>query len=97
MDVDVKECVRCGATAIIEGSLMETAGGGGIAFLSKSSSYLKQIFGSGSRKISAYACLHCSHLELIVEFTEKDRKRYQQFDGPQPGVLERIDEADYEE
>ncbi len=73
---------------------METGGGAGIAFLSMSTSYLKQIFGSGSRKILAYACLHCSHLELIVEFTEKDRKRYQQFDGPQPGVLERIDEAD---
>ncbi|MGH9819086.1 MAG: hypothetical protein ACRD43_02855 [Pyrinomonadaceae bacterium] len=71
--------------------MLETTGGGGIAFLSKGKSYLKQIFGSGSRKISAYACLHCSHLELMVEFTEKDRRRYQEFDGPQPGVLERID------
>jgi hypothetical protein len=85
------ECIRCGATAIIEGSLMETTGSGGIAFLARNISYFKRIFGSGSRKISAYACLHCSHLELIVEFTEKDRKRYQEFDGPQPGVLERID------
>jgi len=76
---------------MIEGSLLETTGGGGIAFLSKSKSYLKQIFGSGSRKVSAYACLHCSHVELLVEFTEKDRERYQKFDGPQPGVLERIE------
>lgn len=86
------ECVRCGATTMIEGSLMEMAGGGGIAFISDDRSYLRSIFGSGSRKISAYACLHCSHLELMVEFTEKDRKRFQGFDGPQPGVLERIDE-----
>jgi hypothetical protein len=85
------ECVRCGATAVIEGSLMETGSGGGLAFVSTDTSYLKSIFGSGSRKIKAYACLHCSHLELMVEFTEKDRKRYQEFDGPQPGVLERID------
>ena len=84
------ECVRCGAAAIIEGSLMDMTGGGGIAFLSKDTSYLKQIFGSGSRKINAYACLHCSHLELMVEFTEQDRKRYQEFDGPQPGLLDRI-------
>ena len=84
------ECVRCGATAMIEGSLMEGNGGGGITFLSKDTSYLKQIFGSGSRNIKAYACLHCSHLELMVEFTESDRKRYQDFDGPQPGILDRI-------
>lgn len=91
---DAMECVRCGATAMIEGSLMDTGGGGGVAFLAKNKSYLKTIFGAGSRKVSAYACLHCSHLELMVEFTEKDRQRYQKFDGPQPGVLERIDEGD---
>ena len=84
------ECVRCGATAIIEGSLMEATGGGDIAFLSKDISYLKRIFGNSSRKINAYACLHCSHLELMVEFTERDRERYQEFDGPQPGVLDRL-------
>lgn len=84
------ECVRCGTTAVIEGSLMEGSSGAGVAFLSKDTSYLKQIFGGGSRKINAHACLHCSHLELTVEFTEKDRERYQEFDGPQPGVLDRI-------
>jgi hypothetical protein len=78
---------------MIEGSMMEMTGGGGVAFISAGKSFLKQIFGAGSRKISAYACLHCSHLELIVEFTEKDRKRYQEFDGPQPGILERLDES----
>ena len=83
------ECVRCGATAVIEGSLLETGGGGGVAFLPKGLAYLKRIFG-GSRKINAQACLHCSHLELTVEFTEKDRKLYQEFDGPQPSVLDRI-------
>ena len=84
------ECVRCGATAVVEGSLMDTGGGGGVAFIFKDKGYLKGIFGIGNRKISAHACIHCSHLELTVEFTEKDRKRFQEFDGPQPGVLERI-------
>lgn len=84
------ECVRCGATAIIEGSVMETSGGGNIAFISKEGSYLKRMFGGGSRTVNAHACLHCSHLELTVEFSEKDRKRYQEFEGPQPGVLDRI-------
>ena len=86
------ECVRCGATAIVEGTLMEMSGAGGVSFLSKDTSRLKQIFGSGSRKVMAHACVHCSHLELTVEFTDKDRKRYQEFDGPQPGLLERINE-----
>jgi len=84
------ECVRCGATAIVEGTVKETTGGGGVAFLPTETSLFKRIFGSGSRKIMAHACVHCSHLELTVEFTEKDRKRYQEFDGPQPSVLDRI-------
>ena len=69
---EIMECVRCGATAIIEGSLMEMSSGGGVAFLSKGISIFKNIFGSGTRKINAHACLHCSHLELTVEFTDKD-------------------------
>jgi len=84
------ECVRCGATAIIEGSLMEGTGGGGVLFASNDTSIFKNIFGGGTRKINAHACLHCSHLELTVEFTDKDRKRYQEFDGPQPDILDRI-------
>ena len=84
------ECVRCGATAIVEGSLMDTGGGGGVAFLSADHPLWKRNFGGGSRKVMAHACVHCSHLELTVEFTDKDRKRHQEFDGPQPGVLDRI-------
>ena len=87
---DGMECVRCGATAMIEGSLMEGSAGGDILFGINQTSLMKRIFSAGSRKVKAYACLHCSHLELMVEFTEKDRKRYQEFDGPQPGVLDRI-------
>jgi len=84
------ECVRCGATAIIEGSLTESSAGGDVYFWPNDKSYMKRIFSFGNRKIKAYACLHCSHLELMVEFTDQDRKRYQEFDGPQPGVLDRI-------
>ncbi len=75
---------------MIDGSLMEGSSGGNVFFLPRATSYLKRIFGTGTRKIKAFACLHCSHLELMVEFTDKDRKRYQEFDGPQPGVLDRI-------
>ena len=75
---------------MIDGSLMEMSGGGGVAFISNEGSYLKRIFGGSSRTIKAFACLHCSHLELMVEFTDKDRQKYQEFDGPQPGILDRI-------
>jgi hypothetical protein len=70
--------------------LMETTGSGGVAFLSTDTSFFRRIFGNSTRKISAHACLHCSHLELTVEFTDADRKRFQEFDGPQPSVLDRI-------
>lgn len=90
-NIEAKLCVNCGATAVVDGSLMESGGGSGIAFLSAGRSFFKQIFGAGSRKVAAYACLNCSHLELIVEFTDKDRKEYQNFEGPQPDVIERID------
>lgn len=84
------ECVRCGATAMIEGSLIEGSSGGGVHFCPDNISYMKRMFSIGNRSIKAYACLHCSHLELMVEFKDKDRKRYQEFDGPQPSVLERL-------
>ena len=47
-------------------------------------------FGVGARSIRAYGCLHCQHLQLAVNFSDKDLERYQNFEGEQPGVLERI-------
>jgi hypothetical protein len=51
------------------------------------------MFGGG-RKIRAYACLHCNHLQFLVEFQPGDLERYQEFEGAQPSVLERIEEND---
>ena len=73
---------------------MEGSSGGDVLFVSDEISYLRRMFSIGNRKIKAYACLHCSHLELMVEFTDSDRKGYQDFDGPQPAVLDRITEGD---
>ncbi len=84
------ECIRCGATAILEGTLHDASSGGDVSFLPKEISYLKQMFSIGSRKVLAQACLHCSHLELMVAFEDKDRKQYQEFEGPQPDVIDRI-------
>jgi hypothetical protein len=50
----------------------------------------KSMFGVGTREVRAYACIHCQHLQLAVDFSEDDMKRYQQFEGEQPSVLDRI-------
>ena len=80
------KCVACGSTALVEGTMIDNASG----FQPKQLSNLKSIFGFGAREIRAYGCIHCQHLQLAVSFSDEDRQRYQQFEGEQPGVLERI-------
>ena len=84
------KCVACGSAALVEGSLMENASGGTSMFKLKESSKWKSMFGLGWREVRAYGCVHCHHLQLAVSFSEEDFQRYQQFEGEQPGVLERI-------
>lgn len=84
------KCVACGSTALVEGTLMENAGGGTSLFKLKEPSIWKSMFGVGTRNVRAYGCIHCQHLQLAVSFSEDDFQRYQQFEGEQPGVLERI-------
>jgi hypothetical protein len=57
-------------------------------------STLKQMFGMSSRRIVSYGCLHCRTLQLTVEFKEADIQKYQEFEGQQPGVLERINSGE---
>jgi len=49
-----------------------------------------KVFGVGKREVRAYGCIPCQHLQLAVSFSEEDLQRYQQFEGEQPGMLERI-------
>lgn len=83
------KCAACGSTALVGGKLVgEDASV--IGFQPIDAAWLKRIFALGNRNISAYGCLHCRHLQLAVEFSESDLERYQQFEGEQPNVLERI-------
>lgn len=84
------KCVACGSVALVAGTLMETSGGGTSVFKPEEVSIWKSMFGVGTRSIRAYGCIHCQHLQLAVDFSDEDLQRYQQFDGEQPGVLERI-------
>lgn len=84
------KCVACGSAALVEGSLIENACGGTSMFKLKESSIWKSMFSVGGREVRAYGCVHCHYLQLAVSFSEEDFQRYQQFEGEQPGVLERI-------
>jgi hypothetical protein len=80
------KCVACGSTALVEGALIDNSSG----FKPKESSMWKSMFGVGTREVRAYGCIHCQHLQLAVRFSEEDLQRHRQFEGEQPGVLERI-------
>ena len=83
------KCVACGSAVLVEGTLMDS--NGSVPYFKPAEvSIWKSMFGVGTRSIRAYGCLHCHHLQFAVDFNEKDLKRYQQFEGQQPGVLERI-------
>ena len=84
------KCVACGSTALVAGTLVDKSGGRTTAFEPADVPVWKSIFGVGRREIHAYGCLHCQHLQLAVDFRDEDLQRYQQFEGEQPGVLERI-------
>ena len=83
-------CLACGSEALVAGTLMDTSSGGKAAFKLDETSTWKSMLGIGTRSVRAYGCLHCQHLQLAVDFTEKDLSRYQRFEGEQPDVLERI-------
>ena len=84
------KCVACGSVSLIEGELIDKEAGSMSAFKLKDVSMWKSIFGMGTRKVKAYGCVNCYHLQLAVDFSNKDQERYRQFEGMQPSVLERI-------
>jgi hypothetical protein len=84
------KCVACRSVSLVEGELINMADAGTSAFKLKDVSTWKSIFGIGNRKVRAYGCVNCNHLQLAVDFSDKDRDRYLQFEGVQPSVLERI-------
>ena len=83
------KCVVCGSTSLIGGAL-QSEDASKIGFQPDDAPAFKRAMALGRRRVRAYGCVHCQHLQLAVEFTEEDIERYQQFEGRQPGVLERI-------
>lgn len=86
-------CNSCGSSNVIEGTLISSSDGGNTSlFVSKDKPLYKKIFGIGGNKILSFACVHCGNLQMMVDFSEKDKQRYIEFEGRQPSLLERINE-----
>jgi hypothetical protein len=83
------KCVACGSTNLIPGDVGED-GKNEVRFKPEGTPRLKRAFGLGSRRVRAYACAHCHHLQLAVEFKDGDLATHQRFEGRQPSVVERL-------
>lgn len=81
------KCTACGSAALIEGTIKYEAP---VQFYPTDTPVLKNIFGVGGRKVRGYGCIRCQNLQLAVDFSKSDLDHYQQFEGEQPNVLERI-------
>ena len=82
-------CVSCGSSNLIEGTVPQTPKDD-LKFNPSGRSFKDRILGRG-RKIRAYGCLHCNHLQFAVDFEPGDLERYQEFEGSQPQVIERLE------
>ena len=85
------KCFACGSEAMVGGTILDGSSGGKTVFKLDEVPIWKSMFGVGTRGVRAYGCVHCRHLQLAVDFNEQDLMKYQQFEGEQPGVLDRID------
>jgi hypothetical protein len=83
------KCAACGSTALIEGTL-QADDGSIIKFQPNDAPWVKRIFAMGRRDVRVYGCIHCQQLQFAVGFSGEDMERYQQFEGEQPNVLDRI-------
>lgn len=83
-------CNSCGSSNVIEGTISDSNGGNVSLFVPKEKPLYKKIFGIGTNKILSFACVHCGNLQFMVEFSEKDKQRYVEFEGRQPSLMERI-------
>lgn len=87
------KCVACGGERLVEGTLASGSGTDAVSFMTADSSYWKKFLGFGSRPVRSYGCVRCGHLQLAVEFDEEDLRRFLEFEGQQPSVLERLGEG----
>lgn len=76
-------CNGCGNSSLIEGDFVHSSDAGQIRFSPSGNSNLKKAFGIGSRPARCYGCLRCGNMQMAIEFSEEDMKKYQSFEGEQ--------------
>ena len=86
------KCVSCGSTNLVEGTV-PLSPKDDLKFYPGSRSFKDRMLGRG-RQILAYGCLHCNHLQFAVDFEPGDLEHYQEFEGAQPPVIERLEGDD---
>jgi hypothetical protein len=84
-------CIACGSENLAEGSFIG-GDGQGVNFVLSDSGFWRTMLGSGTRRMTMMACLHCGHLQQHVQFTDKDRQRLATFDGPQESIVDSPEE-----
>ena len=85
------KCISCGSKNLVEGTIPLNPKDE-LKFNPGGRTLKDRVF-MGGRKIRAYGCLHCNHLQLGVDFEPGDLERYQEFEGIQPTIVERLEEA----
>ena len=88
------KCVACGGEGLVGGVLASGSGTDDVRFRPADSSYFSKFLGLGTKPVRAYGCVRCGHLQLAVEFGEEDLRRFLEFEGQQPSVLERLNEGE---
>ena len=88
------KCVACGGEGLVRGVLSSESDMADVCFRLADRSYLSRFLGLGSKPVRAYGCVRCGHLQLAVKFDEGDLRRFLEFEGQQPSVLERINEEE---
>ncbi len=86
------KCVACGSINLVEGTVPLTPKDD-MKFNPGGRSFKDRMLGSG-RKMRAYGCLHCNHLQFAVDFEPGDLERYQVFEGAQLTAVEQSEEDD---
>lgn len=85
------KCISCGSTNMLEGVVPITPKDE-LKFYPGQRTFVDRVFGHG-RRVRAYGCLHCHHLQFTVAFEPSDLNRHQNFEGSQPTLTERLEAA----
>ena len=84
------KCLACGNSNLVEGTMNWTSAEK-IKFKPSDRSVVQKMLGIGDRPVRAYACVLCHQLQLEIDFTEADRKRYEEIEYSQPRSI--VDQA----